>query len=257
MISPQASKRLDAIAPHTSASFILHGAAGSGKTQAAYALAKRLNCAGDEKGMCPACRQFEAGTYPDLHVLAPELKASITIEQVRALIHSLSLGLYYTHGTRIVIITSAHSLTPQAQNALLKVVEEPPVSTMFVLVTDQPDALLDTIRSRCAHIYFAPTNEREQDATELNPELAQSVERFDAMSPFERLLLATRIASIDGQADIFGRLLHEDTVQKLIDNTADAPKLARRMAALDHFRTYCQGNVATKVALECLMLEAG
>ena len=113
-----------------------------------------MNCLGDSNGTCSSCKQFDAGAFPDVTIVKPEDKPSITIEQVRLLTHTLSLSLYYAEGTRVVIIDEAHTLTVEAQNALLKLIEEPPPSTMFILITSHLEALVPTVRSRCAQIYF-------------------------------------------------------------------------------------------------------
>jgi DNA polymerase-3 subunit delta' len=157
ILHPRTSTALDVIEARPAGSYLFHGPRSVGKATAAMETARRLVCENtgqDAAGTCPACRQLAAGTYPDLELLKPESKTSITIEQVRLLIEHLSRRPYYQGKTRIAIVDDAHRLTLDAANALLKIIEEPPDHTIFILVAEQPEALLATIRSRCTAIYF-------------------------------------------------------------------------------------------------------
>ncbi len=125
------------------------GPHGSGKRTVARLLAQAMVCTGADKpcGACPACKQFLAGAHPDVKLVKPE-KKSIGVEEVRALIDALALRPY-EGDKHIAMIEQADKLTPSAQNALLKTLENPPGEVMFFLITDAPGALLDTILSRC------------------------------------------------------------------------------------------------------------
>jgi DNA polymerase-3 subunit delta' len=276
--------QVDAISRARSGSYIFHGAAGMGKAKLAYELARTLNCQGDTPAVCARCRQFEAGAYPDLITVRPEDKPSILIEQVRGLVQALSLSLYYRDGLRVVIIDEAHALTTEAQNALLKLIEEPPPDTLFILVTDQVESLLPTVRSRCVAIYFPRLAEHElvelltkqhamkpSDATPLAAaalgipgdavmlatdstaaasrlELAETAKALPGESLFARLLTAKRLT--DSKADLprLARLLHDRLL-------ADVPASAGALQAVELFRRQLAAKVAPRVALERLMLE--
>ena len=156
---------------------LVHGLAGIGKRRFAEVFAQSLVCAnpgmdGLPCGQCTDCHWFGQDTHPDFRLLTPdslraeapdsaepagedsgrtEKKAStqITIEQVRELQDFLSLTAYRPSGRRVVLVCPADTLNASAANALLKMLEEPPARTIFLLVTDEIRRLLPTILSRC------------------------------------------------------------------------------------------------------------
>ena len=131
------------------------GPHGSGKRTMARLFAQAMVCAGADRpcGVCPACKRFLAGSHPDVHRVKPE-KKSIGVDEVRALIDALALRPY-EGGRHIVLIEQADKLTPSAQNALLKTLEDPAGEAIFFLITDAPGALLNTIVSRCQTVRFS------------------------------------------------------------------------------------------------------
>jgi DNA polymerase-3 subunit delta' len=160
--------------------YLFGGPEGVGKGRAARLLAQAANCEGgapgapvdDPCGTCGPCRKIAKGIHPDVLVLAEErvmAKAGtwepkggrspskdIVVDQVRDLVDR-RLALRRVEGRRrFVVIDPADAMNPQAQNALLKTLEEPPAETTLVLVASSPDALLPTIRSRCLRVPFAP-----------------------------------------------------------------------------------------------------
>ncbi len=130
------------------------GRDGSGRFLLARELAKALNCRGPGGavrpcGACAPCRKIDAGTHPDFARLAPEDgKAAIGINQVRELLDELALAPVEAL-RRVFVVDPADALTEDAQNALLKALEEPPPRAHLVLVARHEAALLRTIASRC------------------------------------------------------------------------------------------------------------
>lgn len=141
--------------PHA---LLLYGRPGLGKHVFAMQLARALLCAaprdGAGCGQCHGCRLFAAGTHPDLAVvgLIEEAK-SVTVDQIRALGDFLALRPH-TAARKVVVISPAEAMNLNAANALLKLLEEPPLGSMLLLVSSHPARLPATIRSRCNRVFF-------------------------------------------------------------------------------------------------------
>ena len=145
------------------------GQAGVGKFVVARALAQVINCLApvstdalplDACGRCRSCDRIARGQHVDVTVLEPDDRASIKTEVVREMLDRVGYRPFEGR-KRVVIIREADALEPQAQNALLKSLEEPPPSTMFILTSAVPGALLPTVRSRCMRMRFGRLTEAE------------------------------------------------------------------------------------------------
>lgn len=138
--------------------YLFCGARGCGKKTLARLLAQALFCEAGEAerpcGHCPACKRFLSGNHPDARTVAPKGR-SIGVDDVRELIDYLSRRPY-EGGWHIAIIERAEKMTPSAQNALLKTLENPPEDTVFFLLTETPGALLSTVRSRARLVRVSP-----------------------------------------------------------------------------------------------------
>jgi len=130
--------------------FLFVGDRGSGKCTAALVCAAAVLCEEKHKpcGTCKSCRQVLMGVHPDFIRLGTEEKSSIGIDEVRALQAKMEESPYAGE-RRAVIIENAHTLTVDAQNALLKTLEEPRPGNVLFLLASQESALLSTITSRC------------------------------------------------------------------------------------------------------------
>jgi DNA polymerase-3 subunit delta' len=145
------------------------GQSGIGKFVVARALAQVLNCLEpvstdalplDACGRCRSCDRIARGLHVDVTVLEPDDKASIKTDVVRDVLDRVGYRPFEGR-KRVVIIREADALEPQAQNGLLKSLEEPPSSTMFILTTAVPGALLPTVQSRCMRMRFGRLTEAE------------------------------------------------------------------------------------------------
>ena len=154
--------------PHA---LLLRGRAGTGKHDFALDVAKAILCPqASEKqsacGSCPSCHWFTEGSHPDFMLIGPDdadnadetvkkktiKKSQISVTKIRQLLDYLTLSSHQINGYRVIIISPADMLNSASANALLKVLEEPPTNTLFLLVTSQPQRLLATITSRCQAI---------------------------------------------------------------------------------------------------------
>jgi len=140
-------------------SLLFVGPSGVGKRLTAFAVAQALNCTDrlplDACGKCAACARIGRGVHPDVVIVEPGESGSIKIDQVREVVDR-AMYRPFEGRRRVVIIDQADALVAAAQNALLKTLEEPPSSSMFILVTSRPDVLLPTVRSRCPELRFRP-----------------------------------------------------------------------------------------------------
>jgi len=133
--------------------YLFSGPDGIGKRLMALALARAIVCHEQRGcGHCQACRKIDHQNHPDLHILEPD-GSSIKIEQIRAFQRELNLKPLEAP-RKICLIEQADAMTVGAANALLKTLEEPRGDTLLMLLSSQPNRLLETIRSRCQSLPF-------------------------------------------------------------------------------------------------------
>jgi DNA polymerase-3 subunit delta' len=148
-------------------SLLFSGPEGVGKRLVAKGVSQALNCldlrlgpaghdaalALDACGSCLACRKIERGVHPDLLVIERPETGSVKIDEVREAIASTGYRPFEGR-RRVVVLDEADRLNPESQNALLKSLEEPPASSVFILISSRPETLLATVRSRCSRLRF-------------------------------------------------------------------------------------------------------
>ncbi|HXE41427.1 MAG TPA: DNA polymerase III subunit, partial [Candidatus Baltobacteraceae bacterium] len=164
-------------------------------------LAKTLNCKNPVKqsGMaidccdeCLSCKKIENDTHADIHWARPESKSRIiTIDQTRELMREIQLKPTEAE-YKVAVIVGADRLNPQAANAFLKTLEEPPKKTILILLSTEPQRLLETILSRCLRLNFSGDGKRE-----LNSEEAAWLEKFGALAAGEQKSLLGRYRLLD------------------------------------------------------------
>ncbi len=163
---------------------LLTGESGIGKKTLARLLAQGLLCSGEGKKpcmQCRDCRRFLARTHPDAFFPEPAPREkTIKIDALREMIDALSHHSL-EGGRRVILIENAERMTPQAQNCLLKTLEEADGGVYFLLTADVEAALLPTIRSRCRVIRMQPWPDERIEQALLNrgiaPERARSIAR--------------------------------------------------------------------------------
>src|SRR5689334_21530250 len=143
----------------TAHAYIFEGPTGCGRRKAALALIQALfwgNAADDACGVCPSCRKVAGNSHGDIHIVEPlPDKRDITIAQLREIQRELALRPYEAP-RKACIMEPADRMNPNSANSFLKTLEEPPGNAIIILVTENADMLLPTIRSRCQLVRFAP-----------------------------------------------------------------------------------------------------
>ncbi|MBK5276982.1 MAG: DNA polymerase III subunit delta' [Desulfuromonadales bacterium] len=141
--------------PH---SYIFEGIPGCGRKKTALALIQALFCkavADDACGVCPSCRKVAGGNHGDIHFVEPlPDKRDISIDQLREIQRELALRPYEAP-RKACIMEPAERMSVNAANSLLKTLEEPPGNAIIILLTENAEMLLPTIRSRCQLIRFS------------------------------------------------------------------------------------------------------
>ena len=188
---------------------LIGGPSGSGKTVFATEIAAAVNCEGVGHeaalpcGVCSSCRRIFEGNFPDFKVLKkPSDRATLGVDPIKELREDMFLSSTEAN-TKIYVIDDAECMTPEAQNALLKVLEEPPGSILIILLARECDKILTTIKSRTQYVAMSRFTEdelkrilpaRSQEAAQL---MRSSPERFDAviMSSEGRLGEALRLVN--------------------------------------------------------------
>ncbi len=137
--------------------YLFTGPERCGKTSAALAFASALNClesnGGDEAcGSCISCMQIDSGTSPDVILIKPDGNQT-KIEQMHSMIKDLNFAPV-SRKYKVYIIEQADTLNTSSENSILKILEEPPVYAVLILLSSNPNSLLPTIRSRCQKIRF-------------------------------------------------------------------------------------------------------
>lgn len=148
--------------PHA---LMLIGDEGSGKYSIAKAYAMNILCENVAAGKsedaclsCHTCKQILAKAHPDLIEVVHEKENTISVENIRTQVNATASIRPYQAGKKIYIIDEAKKMNTAAQNALLKTLEEPPDYVSIFLLTDNEEAMLETIKSRCIKLRTAPVS---------------------------------------------------------------------------------------------------
>lgn len=223
-------------------SYLFEGEEGLGKKEIAYVFAKTLLCKeqGEEPcNHCTSCMKFDGGNHPDFVVIEPE-KGLIKKGEIENLINSVARAPFESL-RKIFIIDDSHKMNMEAQNALLKTLEEPPEYINLILITSSINNIMPTILSRCQRIKFYPiqskiitdylVNNFEKDQEEANfladfskgsigkaIQLAQSndffVKRDECINLIDNLLRGDKTKALSS-IGFFND--HKDDIEELID----------------------------------------
>jgi DNA polymerase-3 subunit delta' len=168
----------------------------------ARTLAKTLNCRQPVRGaglapidccdQCLSCRKIDHGNHADVHWVRPESRSRVvTIEQMRELMQEINLKPTEAE-YKVAILVSVDRLNVQAANAFLKTLEEPPPKSVLILLTTEPQRILETISSRCLRLNFAGEGLRPLTADE-----REWLRKFSEMAATEQKSLMNRYRLLD------------------------------------------------------------
>lgn len=209
--------------------YILNGETGMGKKMLASAFSLALLC---EEGTgracmhCHACRQVLSNNHPDLIMVTHEKAASIGVDDIREQIHDTISIMPYSGNYKIYIVEEAEKMTVQAQNALLKTIEEPPGYAVLMLLTANQESFLPTILSRCIQLKLKPLPDSAVKGY-LTEKLEISEAQAEVYSAFARgnLGKAVSIASSENFRIMYQDILqllkriHEIDISEILDMT--------------------------------------
>ncbi len=211
--------------------YLLLGARGIGKNYIVKTLAKYLLC--EQKtmknracGVCKSCMALEYDTHPDIIYLPIQEKnseqtsnekksdkKSIGVEEIRKeIVQTLSLAPYYGE-RKIYILSNAHTMTTQAQNALLKTLEEAPAHAMIFLLAENKTSLLPTILSRVSEVVVPPLSEEELRAYLQQYQKGTSHENFGMLTSYAQGSIGKALELLE---DKEFQNMYESVIEKLI-----------------------------------------
>lgn len=197
---------------HVSHAYILTGETGMGRKSLANAFSMTLLC---ERGKsdpcmeCHACKQVMTNNHPDLIFVTHEKPGSIGVDDIRGQINDTIMIRPYSSYYKIYIVDEAEKMTVQAQNALLKTIEEPPSYAIIMLLTTNQEAFLPTILSRCVQLKLKPQTDAVVKSY-LMGSLGIKESRADIYAAFARgnLGRAIHLASSEEFQLLYSELLH-------------------------------------------------
>ncbi|MBE6616715.1 MAG: hypothetical protein E7627_02040 [Ruminococcaceae bacterium] len=231
--------------------YILEGPRGSGKHTAAMQICAAVLCENKDDpayslpcGKCSFCRKINSGVFVDMMTVSNGDKASIGVDQIRLIKETL----YITPNDgnkKFYIIENAHLMTPQAQNAFLLALEEPPAYVMFLLLCENSAALLETVKSR------APSIQMERFAPDFIEEYLRGI--YGSGSALHQKIV--RAAHLSGGALGYAKELYEhgSAEMKLYETASDLVEVlvsANKSGGL----TFVQGSLPKSRADTCQVL---
>lgn len=195
--------------------YLIHGEKGTGKKMLAGLFAKTLQCeAGgtDPCGTCRSCIQCDSGNQPDIIWVTHGKPTVISVDDIREQVNNDIIIKPYSSRYKIYIIPEAELMNPQAQNALLKTIEEPPEYAVIMLLTNNLDKMLPTILSRCITLNLKPVGELDMMEYLSRMGIPQAKAKFCVGFAFGNLGKAVRLAT----SEEYNEIKH-DCVQILKD----------------------------------------
>jgi DNA polymerase-3 subunit delta' len=208
--------------------YIFSGPRGIGKRTAARVMSGILLCNNrrnsESCGICNSCRMYEAGSNPDFYEIDAE-GSTIGVDEIRKLQGDIAIKPLYS-SRKVYLIADADRMTVQAQNCLLKTLEEPPEFAVIILTTSNHDALLETVRSRAVRYGFKRCTRREISDF-LADRFGSEAEGIEFAASYADGVVGTAL-ELAGSREFVQ--LREDTIEMLVN--------IRRAGLIDVFKTY-------------------
>lgn len=202
-----------------------------------------------QQQLITGARELHRITDSNFHIVTPA--PSIGIDAIRDLQRLLSRKPY-GGGSRLIVLSGMEKATTEAQNALLKLLEEPPADTYIIITTTAEEAVLPTILSRCRSIRHASASDGES-----TPELQTVVKKILSARPGERILLAQEIAKTKEDTLVFLSSLIQLAQRQLHQSVIPSGTLLQWATILkhtEHARQYVERNVNFKATVDILFL---
>ena len=239
--------------------YILSGPAGSGRHTLARLLAAAMMCtAGTGErpcGRCIPCRKVREDIHPDVETISgPGDGKPITVDQVRAL--RTDAYIRPNEGERkVYLLEGAEQMSPSAQNAMLKLLEEGPPYAVFLLLVENSAALLQTVRSRCEELALAPVSPREGEEWLARRFPDRPVEELRREALNCQGILGRAVERLDGAqkgtdrqetAEHLARVLESGQESEVLEQTMGLEKLSREdlVRLLDDLETALAARLA-------------
>ena len=189
--------------PHA---FLISGPSGSGKSTLAREISAAINCSGSGAslpcGTCDSCRRIYDGIFPDVKILSRKKdKVTLGVDEVKDFREDMFLSSTEAEH-KIYIIDDAECMTVEAQNALLKVLEEPPKSVIIILLAKECDRILTTIKSRAQYIAMTRFSEDELTQLLITDNLEAKIMSRDDEARFKGIIMSS-----DGRLGVAKKLL--------------------------------------------------
>ncbi len=248
--------------------YIIEGDRLSGKTAFALDFVKAILCAakpGEGCGICGVCRSIEHGNYEDLYRISADDK-SLKDKEIESLQSNLLIKASATAGRNIAVIEDADTMTVRAQNRLLKTLEEPSPGTIIMLLSENSENLLPTIRSRCVRIRLTGQTITEPSGSEIGfaalaSDLIELISREAPFHQWKELLESKVKDSKDALAllDALERLMRSAITESISDNNTllNVEEASAAIRMIEEARKDISYNVNGKYAIKHLLLSIG